>query len=360
MAQQVNIKAEQRMKKLLEIIVQQGASDLHISVGKPPVLRIDGALSPLAGENIISKKDSEELLLAIMNDRQKNQLSKELSADFSYELEGKARFRVNVYFQLGVLSGAFRLINSNIRTIEELGLPEILRDFTKLSQGLILFVGPTGHGKSTSMAALLDEINHKRAEHIVTIEDPIEYVYNQDLSIINQREIGQDALSFSTGLRAAFRQDIDVILVGEMRDAETIGTAITAAETGHLIFSTLHTNDAGQTIDRIIDVFPGNQQNQIRSQLSSVLSGIVSQRLIPKIGGGRVAAVEVLLKNDAVESMIRENQTHQVINVMETNIESGMQSINRSLAGLVKEGKITLEDAERYATDRDMLHMLIR
>ncbi|MBD3244572.1 MAG: PilT/PilU family type 4a pilus ATPase [Candidatus Moranbacteria bacterium] len=348
------------MKKLLETVVQQGASDLHLSVGKPPILRVDGALAPLAGENILDKKTCAELLFSIMNDIQKKMLEQQYSVDFSFELEGKARFRVNVYRQLGVLSGAFRLINSDIKTIEDLGLPVTLREFTKLSQGMVLFVGPTGHGKSTSMAALLNEINQKRAEHIVTIEDPIEYVYKQDLSIINQREIGQDAKSFKTGLRAAFRQDIDVILVGEMRDAETISTAITAAETGHLIFSTLHTNDAGQTIDRIIDVFPGNQQNQIRSQLSSVLSGIVSQRLLPKIGGGRVPAVEVLLKNDAVESMIREGQTHQVINVMETNVESGMQSINRALAVLVKEGKVTLEDAERYATDRDMLHMLIR
>jgi twitching motility protein PilT len=235
-----------------------------------------------------------------------------------------------------------------------------LHEFTRLSQGLVLFVGPTGHGKSTSMASLIDEINHNRAEHIVTIEDPIEYIFQQDLSIINQREIGEDAVSFHQGLRSAFRQDIDVVLVGEMRDAETIATAITAAETGHLIFSTLHTNDAGQTIDRIIDVFPGNQQNQIRSQLSSVLSGIISQRLLPKVGGGRIPAVEVLLKNDAVESMIRDNQTHQVVNVLETNVETGMQSINRSLALLIKQGQITLEDAERYATDRDMLHMLIR
>ncbi|MBD3300540.1 MAG: PilT/PilU family type 4a pilus ATPase [Candidatus Moranbacteria bacterium] len=355
-----NIKAEQKMKTLLEIVVQQGASDLHISIGKPPVLRVDGQLAALAGENILDKKTCEDLLTSIMNDRQKEHLKNELNVDFSYALGEKARFRINVYYHLGTLSGAFRLINSNIRNLEELNMPPILHEFTRLSQGLVLFVGPTGHGKSTSMAALIDEINHNRAEHIVTIEDPIEYVYSQDLCIINQREIGQDAISFGTGLRAAFREDVDVILVGEMRDAETIATAITAAETGHLIFSTLHTNDAGQTIDRIIDVFPGNQQNQIRSQLASVLSGIVSQRLLPKVGGGRIAGVEVLLKNDAVESMIREGQTHQVINVLETHIESGMQSINRSLARLVKEGKVTLEDAEKYATDRDMLHMLIK
>jgi twitching motility protein PilT len=355
-----NIKAEQKMKALLEMVMQQGASDLHISVGKPPTLRIDGKLAPLANESIVDKQSSTDMLLSIMNDRNKAELEKNMSVDFSYNLDDKARFRVNVYFQLGVLAGAFRMINTSIKKLEELSLPPVLHEFTRLSQGMVLFVGPTGHGKSTSMAALIDEINHTRDEHLVTIEDPIEYIYDQDRCIINQREIGQDALSFSTGLRAAFRQDIDVILVGEMRDAETISTAITAAETGHLIFSTLHTNDSAQTIDRIIDVFPGNQQNQIRSQLAGVLSGIISQRLLPKIGGGRVPAVEVLLKNEAVESMIREGQAHQIINVLETNVESGMQSINRSLAGLVKEGKIKLEDAEKYSTDRDMLHMLIR
>ena len=355
-----NMQSQQKMKQLLETIVQQGASDLHLGVGIPPMLRLDGTLSPFTSEKPLNKEEVEALILSVMNDKQKEKLQKDRNLDFSVSLEDKARFRVNVFYQLGVLSGAYRLISSKIRTVEELALPPVIHDFSKLSQGLVLFVGPTGHGKSTSMAALIDEINHNRTEHILTIEDPIEYIYEPDMCIINQREVDQDVTSFNTGLRSAFREDIDVILLGEMRDLETISTAITAAETGHLIFSTLHTNDAWQTIDRIIDVFPGNQQNQIRSQLASVLSGIVSQRLLPQIGGGRVPAAEILLKNDAVENLIREGQTQQIINVLETSTEEGMMSINRSLAQLVKEEKISLEDAEKYASDRDMFHMLIK
>jgi twitching motility protein PilT len=353
------ITAQHRMKRLLETVVQQGASDLHISVGKPPIVRVDGQLTPLADEKIITKEDAESLLHSVLNNKHKARLEEEYHVDFSFSIAGQIRFRANVYYQLGVLSGAFRLINSNIKTLEELGLPEVLHKFVKLAQGMVLFVGPTGHGKSTSMAALIDEINHSRMEHIVTIEDPIEYIFQQDLSVVDQRELDQDVTSFKSGLKAAFRQDIDVILVGEMRDHETISTAITAAETGHLVFSTLHTNDAWQTIDRVIDVFPANQQNQIRSQLANVLAGIVSQRLVPKIGGGRVPAVEVLLQNDAVENLIREGQTHQIVNVLETSVEEGMQSINRSLAGLVKKNLVDIGDAEKYASDKDMFQMLL-
>ncbi len=356
----MSVQSRGKMQNLLESVVQQGASDLHLSIGKPPILRIDGALVPLSDKNTLNEKEVTELITSAMTESQKARLQNDLSIDFSFSLAGKARFRANVFYQLGVLSGAYRLIDSRIRTIDELGLPPIIHEFGKLKQGLVLFVGPTGHGKSTSMAALIDEINHNRTEHIVTIEDPIEYVYQQDLCVVNQREVGHDVLSFESGLRSAFREDIDVILLGEMRDLETISTAITAAETGHLIFSTLHTNDSWQTIDRIIDVFPGNQQNQIRSQLASVLEGIVSQRLISKTGGGRVPAVEVLLRNDAVENLIREGQTHQITNVLETSTEQGMQSINRSLAELVQKGEISIDDAESYASDRDIFHMLIK
>lgn len=355
-----NIKAQHKMRSLLETVIQQGASDLHLSVGSYPTLRINGSLVPLTQGSPLTKEESAELVFSHMTDVQREKLEKDLSVDYSFAVEDKARFRCNIFYQMGVISGAYRLVSSKIKTIEELSLPPIIHEFAKLSQGLVLFVGPTGHGKSTSMAALIDEINHTRTEHIVTIEDPIEYMYRQDRSIINQREVYYDVPSFQEGLRSAFREDINVLLVGEMRDLETISAAITAAETGHLIFSTLHTNDSWQTIDRIIDVFPGFQQNQIRSQLASVLVGIVSQRLLPKVGGGRIPAVEVLLKNDAVENLIREGQTHQIINILETNTDIGMQSINRALAGMVKDESIALEDAERYATDRSMLHMLLR
>ncbi|MBU2025489.1 MAG: PilT/PilU family type 4a pilus ATPase [Patescibacteria group bacterium] len=355
-----NVQAEQRMKNLLETVVQQGASDLHINSGHSPVLRIDGRLAPLASEQPLNQEQAAALISSVMNENQLKKLESDRNVDFSFMIEEKARFRANVFYQQNKITGAYRLINSKIPTIEELNLPPVIHEFAKLSQGLVLFVGPTGHGKSTSMASLIDEINHNRTEHILTIEDPIEYVYEEDQCLINQREVNQDVLSFHDGLRASFREDVDVILLGEMRDLETISAAITAAETGHLIFSTLHTNDSWQTIDRIIDVFPSNQQNQIRSQLASVLAGIVSQRLLPRIGGGRIPATEVLIRNDAVENLIREGQIQQIINVLETGTDVGMQSINRSLANLVKEEKITLEDAEKYATDRDMFHMLIK
>ncbi len=355
-----NIQARHRMRRLLETVIQQGASDLHLSVGKPPILRIDGVLSPLSNEKPLTKEEAANLILAVMSPEQQDRLKRDLSIDFSFSLEDKARFRANAFHQLGVLSGAYRLVSSKIKTIEELNLPPVLHEFSKFSQGLVLFVGPTGHGKSTSMAAILDEINHSRTEHILTIEDPIEYIYREDLCLINQREIGQDVLSFFDGLKSCFREDINVILLGEMRDLETIETALTAAETGHLIFSTLHTNDSWQTIDRIVGSFSGAQQNQMRMQLANVLQGICSLRLLPKIGGGRVPATEVLIKNDAVENLIRENQIHQIPNVLETSLKEGMHSINRSLANLIKEEMITLEDAEKYTVDKEMLHLLIK
>jgi twitching motility protein PilT len=355
-----NTQSRHRMRQFLETVVQQGASDLHISTGKPPILRVDGTLAPLSNEQPFTKEEAAGLVLSIMSPEQQKRLQRDLSVDFSFDLEEKARFRANVFYQLGTLSGAFRLVNSKIKTIEELNLPPVLHEFSKLSQGLVLFVGPTGHGKSTSMAAVIDEINHNRTEHILTIEDPVEYIYREDLCLINQREVGQDVTGFFDGLKSCFREDINVILLGEMRDLETIETALTAAETGHLILSTLHTNDAWQTIDRIVGSFSGTQQNQIRMQVANVLQGICSLRLLPKIGGGRIPATEVLIKNDAVENLIRDNQIHQIPNVLETSLEEGMHSINRSLANLIKEEMITLDDAEKYTMDREMLHLLIK
>jgi len=354
------IQAEQQLKRLLETVIQQGASDLHLSVARCPTIRIDGELIPLTNEAVLTRKDLVELCNAMLNKDQMDLLNKGLQIDFTYELEDKMRFRVNVFYETGNLAAALRLIPSKIRTIEELGLPTILHQTIKNTQGLILLVGPTGSGKSTSMAAMIDEINHSRTEHIITIEDPIEYVYRQDRSIINQREVYKDVVSFADGLRGAFREDVDVLMVGEMRDLETIATTVTAAETGHLILATLHTNDSAQTIDRIIDIFPASQQQQIRSQLANILLAVVSQRLIPRIGGGRIPAVEILLNNDAVSNLIREGQIHQIVNVLDTSLEEGMVSMNRALAELVKEEQITIERAEAHATDKQTLQILLR
>lgn len=354
------IRAEQRLKRLMEIVVQQGASDLHLSVARYPTLRIDGDLIPLTSDSILTARDAFDLCSALLTKEQTDILEKSRQIDFTYELEGRVRFRVNVFYETGNLGAALRLIPYKIRTIEELGLPTILHQALRNTQGLILLVGPTGAGKSTSLAAMVDEINHTRSEHIITIEDPIEYIYQQDRCIINQREVYRDVNSFSDGLRAAFREDVDVLLVGEMRDPETIATTITAAETGHLVMATLHTNDSAQTIDRIIDIFPAAQQNQIRSQLANILVTVISQRLIPRIGGGRIPATEVLLNNDAISNLIREGQIHQIVNVLDTSLEEGMISINRSLAELVKSEQITLENAEAYASDKQTLHILLR
>jgi len=354
------IQAEQQLKRLMETVVQQGASDLHLSVARCPTIRVDGDLIPLTNEAVLTKKDVQELCYAMLNQEQQDILAKGLQIDFTYELEDKMRFRVNIFYETGNLAAALRLIPSKIRTIEELGLPAVLHQTLKNTQGLILLVGPTGSGKSTTLAAMVDEVNHTRTEHIITIEDPIEYVYQQDRCIINQREVYRDVPSFADGLKGSFREDVDVLMVGEMRDLETIATTVTAAETGHLILATLHTNDSAQTIDRIIDIFPASQQQQIRSQLANVLLAVVSQRLIPRIGGGRIPAVEILLNNDAVSNLIREGQIHQIVNVLDTSLEEGMVSMNRSLAELVKEEQISIERAEAYASDKQTLQILLR
>lgn len=354
------ISQKYQIQDLLITTAEQGASDLHLVAGRHPTLRIDGKLVPLLKRPVLTPKDTEGLAFALLNPDQKKYFLKHKELDFSYSFEGKARFRVNVYQERGFIAVALRFIPLKIKTLEELNLPGILSQFTRYSQGLVLVVGPTGHGKSSTLAALLDIINHTRDDHIITIEDPIEYLFEADRCIINQREVRQDTKDFATALKYSFRQDPDVIMVGEMRDLETIATAITAAETGHLIFTTLHTNNAAQTIDRIIDTFPGYQQNQIRLQLSMTLLGVISQRLIPRIEGGVIPAVEVMLATPAVRNMIREKKTHELNMVITTSSEEGMIPLNRSLADLVTRGEISMENAELYSLDRKGLRELLK
>jgi twitching motility protein PilT len=350
-----------QLRELLSIAIAEGASDLHLSVGHPPVLRLAGRLIPLIKKKKLSPEDTKIFAASLMTEEQKQRFLEKKEVDFTYDfIEEKARFRVNIFFQRGNVSCALRLIPAKIPTIEELNLPPVLHQFTIPSQGFVLVTGPSSHGKSTTLAALIDEINHTRTDHIITIEDPIEYVFEDDKSIIDQREVYQDTLSFALALRSTFRQDPDVIMVGEMRDPETIATTITAAETGHLVFTTLHTNSASQTIHRIVDSFPPVQQEQIRAQLSGSLLGIVSQRLIPRIKGGLIPACEVLLNTPAVANLIRENKIHEIPLVIETSMEMGMISLNRSLADLVKREEITLENALNYSLNPAELKMHIK
>ena len=350
---------EQRLKKLLLLVGQQGASDLHLVVGRYPTFRIDGKLHPITEEKVLTPADTKALSDILLTDEKKQELLAVGHTDFSYNFEDKVRFRTNVFFQKGYVSVTMRFVMDRLRNLEELNVPPSLYDFTKHSQGLVLVTGPVGHGKSTTLAAIIDYINHNLEKHIITIEDPIEFVYAQDRCIINQREIGRDAKNFPDALRAVFREDANVVLLGELRDLETISTAMTAAEIGHLIFATLHTNDSAQTIDRVIDVFPSHQQNQIRSQLANVLLGVISQRLLPRAGGGRLPAVEIMYNNHAVENLIRENKVHQLDSVIETSLKEGMISLDRSLADLVRRGLISVDDAFTYAKNRDYLQMLI-
>lgn len=350
---------EQRIKSLLRLVAQQNASDLHLVVGRYPTLRIDGRLYPLTQESILSADDTQSLSDALTSEENKKRLVEDGQVDFSYNFEDKARFRTNIFYQQGNISIAMRMVAGRVRTLEELNVAPSLYEFTHQTQGLLLVTGPVGHGKSTTLSALIDFINHNEDKHIITIEDPIEYVYEQDRCIINQREVGKDIKSFSDGLRGVFREDANVVLIGELRDLDTISTAMTAAETGHLILATLHTNDTSQTIDRIIDVFPAHQQNQVRSQLASVLLGVVSQRLVPKVGGGRIPAMEIMINNHAVENLIRENKAYQIDSVIETNLREGMISLDKSLADLIQRGLVTLEDALVYSKNPEYLHMLI-
>ncbi len=349
-----------KLEKFLETTIKEQASDLHISVNRPPILRVSGRLVPLVKEAVLKSEDTKGLAQTLMTNEDFSRFLEKKELDFSYNFKDKARFRVNVFFQRESISCALRLIPSKIPSLEELNLPKILKAFTESSQGFVLITGPSSHGKSTTLAALIDEVNHSQPVHIITIEDPVEYVFQDDRAIIDQREVNRDTLSFSQALRSTFRQDPDVIMVGEMRDPETIATAITAAETGHLVFATLHTNSASQTIHRIVDSFPSQQQQQIRAQLSGSLLGIVSQRLIPRIKGGLIPATEIMFSNPAVANLIRENKIHELPLVIETSAEKGMISLNRSLANLVKQKEISLENALNYSLNPSELKMLIR
>jgi len=347
-------------EELLELTYKQQASDLHLSVGHSPILRVSGGLVPLVKKKALLGKDTEAFAKSLMTEDQWQRFLKEKEIDFSYNFKNVARFRVNVFFQQGSVSCALRLIPDKIQTIEELCLPPILHEFTRAKQGFVLFTGPSGQGKSTTLAALINEINNQRADHIITIEDPIEYVFQDNMSVIDQREVFQDTSSFSRALKSTFRQDPDVIMVGEMRDAETMATAITAAETGHLVFATLHTNSASQTIHRIVDSFPPQQQNQIRAQLSSSLLGVVSQRLVPRIRGGLIPACEVMIANPAIANLIRENKVHEIPMVIETSGETGMISLNRALSLLVKQKEISLENALNFSLNPMELRILVK
>lgn len=346
---------QKELKRLLEITIEKGASDLHISCGHFPILRITRTLIDLKEEKIIRPEDSQGLAFSLMTEEQQKKFLKEKEIDFAYNFENKARFRVNIYFQMGKISCALRHIPSKIKTIEELNLPPVLHKFTQSPQGFCLITGASSQGKSTTLAALIDEINHQRKEHIITIEDPIEYVFQDDKSIVDQREVHQDTLSFARALRSTLREDPDVIMVGEMRDLETISTAITAAETGHLVFATLHTNSASQTIHRAIDVFPPHQQNQIRAQLAGSLLGVVSQRLIPTQKGEFVPACEVMIANSGIRNLIRENKIHEIPSIIETSGELGMIPLNKSLVEWVKKKEISKETALRYSLNPDDL-----
>ncbi len=348
-----------KLNEFLLTAAKQNASDLHLAVGRRPTLRLDGVLIGLQKEVILTPEMMEGLVDALLTKEQKEKFLQEKQLDFAYAFEDKARFRANVFFQRGYMAAALRLIPAQIKTIEELGLPPILHDFARLSQGFVLLVGPAGHGKSSTLAAILDEVNHQRTDHIITIEDPIEYLFTQDRCIISQREIGQDAIAFHDALKTLLRQDPDVVMIGEMRDRESIATAMTAAETGHLVFSTLHTNSASQTIDRIIDSFPPDQQTQVVSQLAATLVGIISQRLIPKIDGGRAAACEIMLVNGAIRNLIRERKTYQIDLVIETSMQEGMLTLNRSLAELIRKKQISLENAELYSLNPSELRILL-
>jgi twitching motility protein PilT len=346
--------------EILLQVVRQKASDLHITAGAPPMLRIRGSLVAMEGMPNLTPTDTREIVYAILNSTQRQRLETDWQLDFAYSVPGVGRYRVNAYFQRGTIGAAFRLIPTETVPIEQLGLPPVVRQFAKKPRGIVLVTGPTGSGKSTSLASLINEINETRDEHIMTIEDPIEFLHQHKRCIVNQRELGMDAPSFALALKAALRQDPDVILVGEMRDMETIGTALTAAETGHLVFATLHTQDAPQTIDRIIDVFPPAQQGQIRAQLSIGLQGVVTQTLIPTADGqGRCVAAEVLVPTPGVRNLIREGKTHQIYSLIQTGAQHGMQTMDTSLAGLVRAQRITMSVAESRSSQPSELRKLV-
>ena len=352
------------IQELLTLTIKNKASDLHLMVGLPPTFRIDGALRYLTTYPALKAVDLETMIFSLLTPEQKELLLTNKELDFSFGFKGKAtaevgRFRINAYFEKGTIAAALRFLSPGVRTLEELNMPKVCHDFAKLKQGFVLVTGPTGHGKSSTLAALINEININKSCHILTIEDPIEYVYPKGNSIISQREMGIDTHSWNLALRSSLREDPDVVLIGEMRDPETMQAAITLAETGHLVLSTLHTNSASQSIDRIVDAFPADQRVQIRIQLAATLKGIISQRLITKISGGRIPAVEVLIGTPAVASNIRDGKSHLIDSVIQTSKDLGMITIDDSLAQLVKDGVITLDDAKPYALRVNELERLV-
>jgi twitching motility protein PilT len=349
-----------KIEELLEVTIIEKASDLHLLVGLPPVLRINGELFPITGKGDLDNESVKELVFSLLTEEQKEIVLVNKELDFSFDYKGKGRFRVNVYHQKGTLAASFRLLPLTIPKIDEINLPEICHQFTELKQGFILVTGPTGHGKSTTLAAIIEEINQTRPVHIVTIEDPIEYVFFPKKGIISQREIRSDTHSWQIALRSCLREDPDVVMVGEMRDYETISSALTIAETGHLVFATLHTNSAAQTVDRIIDVFPENQQEQVRMQLSNTLEAILSERLLSSLEGGRIPAFEILVATPAVRTAVREGKTHLIDNIIQTSVELGMKTLEMDLARLVRQGKISLDIAKMYAQRPEELMRLIK
>lgn len=348
------------LKELMKVTIDSGASDLHITAGHYPILRIMGRLVFLRKMKKLDAEETKNIAFELMGEERKEKFFKEKEIDFSYSFKEGIRFRINVFFQEGTVAAALRFIPDKISTIEDLWLPPVLHELVRSSQGFILVTGASGQGKSTTLAAMLDEINHTRAEHIITIEDPIEYMFKNDRSVINQREVLRDTNSFQGALKATFRQDPDVIMVGEMRDPETIATAITAAETGHLVFATLHTSSASQAIHRIVDSFAANQQGQIRAQLSASLVAVVSQRLVSRIKGGLIPVCEIMINTPAIANLIRENKIHEIPLVIETSAETGMISQNRYLANLIRAREVDIDVARSHSQDPKELNNMIR
>lgn len=356
---------EKLLSDLIETVVKEGASDLHLSEGRPPAIRVSGFLVPLLKMPVLTATDMDGFLTHFLSEEEKKEFDTHKETNFAYSHDDKKihdkliRFRCSVFMTLGRVGIAMRLVPTEVKKFEELNLPPILETFAKRQQGFFLVVGPIGVGKSTTLATMIETINSERLEHIVTIEDPIEYIFEPKKSIIDQREVKIDTPDFHTALRGIFRQDADILMIGEMRDPETISTAVTAAETGHLVLSTLHTNTAGQTVDRIIDSFPADQQGQIRLQLSGSLLGIFSQRLVPRVSGGLIPAFELMINNNAVANLIRERRTHELASVIETSSDEGMIDLNRCLAELVRKGEITVENAFLFSTNPKTLEHMI-
>ncbi|MCX6726092.1 MAG: type IV pilus twitching motility protein PilT [Candidatus Shapirobacteria bacterium] len=348
------------IKELLEYTINKNASDLHLLSGVPPMIRINGVLLPITGKEILTAEETSNLVFSLVNNEQKEILLVNKELDFSFDYQGQARFRINAYYQKSNLAAALRLIPNKIPKINELNMPEICHTFTQLKQGFILITGPTGQGKSTTLASIIDEVAQTRPIHIVTIEDPIEYLFTHQKAIVSQREIRADTHSWQIALRSCLREDPDVVMIGEMRDYETIASALTIAETGHLVFATLHTNSAAQTINRIIDVFPANQQDQIKTQLSSTLEAIISQRLLPSLTGGRIPATEILVNTPAISNAVREGKSAMIDTILQTSAEMGMRTLEMDLARLVKERKVDLETARAFALRPEELMRLTK